>query len=145
MIRPGRRVKASPGKETRTKGIFSCPVESVREVGHRIFALRFYSPQLAQSTLPGQFVNMRVGPGYVPLLRRPFSVYHVESEFVDIIFNIVGRGTEILSTKKHGDVVDVLGPLGHAFVSDTGFDTALLVGGGLGVAPLPMITDSASR
>lgn len=127
-------------KVTSKRGIFFCPVETVRVVGDNIFVLRFRSPEIAHATLPGQFVNIRVVAGYLPLLRRPFSVYHTDGEFVEIIFNAVGRGTQILSRKKAGDTLDVMGPLGHPYGFDDGFITALLVAGGLGVAPLPMIT-----
>ncbi len=133
-------MRTNLGKASAKRGIFGCPVDTVCEVGHDIFVLRFLSPEIAHATLPGQFVNIRVAAGYVPLLRRPFSVYRTEGKSVEIIFNTVGRGTQILSRKKAGDRIDVMGPLGHPYGFDDGFKTALLVAGGLGVAPLPMIT-----
>lgn len=111
-------------------------------MGNNIFVLRFHSPQFADQILPGQFIHIKVSAGYVPLLRRPFSVYRVEEDFIEIIFNAVGRGTTILSKKKTGDYIDVLGPLGTSYGVYDEFNTALLVAGGLGVAPLPMITSS---
>jgi dihydroorotate dehydrogenase electron transfer subunit len=118
-----------------------CPVESVRSVGEGIFVLAFTSAPLGRSLRAGQFVNLKVEEGCSPLLRRPFSAYRVEGERIEIIFNVVGRGTDALRRKKHGDVVDVLGPLGKPFgTEDPGFDTGILIGGGLGVAPLPLLT-----
>jgi dihydroorotate dehydrogenase electron transfer subunit len=118
-----------------------CPVTSVRSPARGVFVLAFLSPSIASSLLPGQFLNFRVGEGNDPLLRRPFSAYRVEKNQVEIIFNVVGRGTSLLSALRPGDRIDVLGPLGVPFrFSGEDFDTGVLIGGGLGVAPLPLLT-----
>jgi dihydroorotate dehydrogenase electron transfer subunit len=122
-----------------------CPVISLREAGRNLFVLSFRHPEMASRVLPGQFVNIRVRDEVLPLLRRPFSVYRVEGEDIEVIFNIVGTGTRILSEKRPGSGVDVIGPLGSPYQIEGDYDTALLVGGGLGVAPLPMITRAAGK
>lgn len=121
-----------------------CPVTSLLNVGPNIFVLSFHSPEIASAVLPGQFVNVKTNDLFFPFLRRPFSVYNVNETNVEIIFNVVGAGTKILSEKRPGDLIDVLGPLGCAYRLEDKFDTALLVAGGLGVAPLPMLTSSLS-
>ncbi|HLX13393.1 MAG TPA: dihydroorotate dehydrogenase electron transfer subunit [Bacteroidota bacterium] len=98
------------------------------------------APEIARAVLPGQFINIRVHEFYQPLLRRPFSVYHVNGDRIEIIFNVVGMGTRVLMGRKHGDSLDIIGPLGCPFDTNGNFETAILVGGGLGVAPLPMLT-----
>ncbi len=119
----------------------SCPVERVREVGEGIFVLSFRSPEIAHSVEPGQFVNIKPDEATDPLLRRPFSVYRTEGDLVYIIFQVVGKGTSVLRHKQKGDPLDVLGPLGRSFrYNQTEFQTAIVIGGGLGVAPLPMLT-----
>ena len=119
--------------------IESSIVRFVRPAGDGIFIAGFDAPSIARSIQPAQFLNIRVTEGSEILLRRPFSVYHVEDDTVEIIFNVVGRGTATLSRKRPGDVLDVLGPLGHGFdVHGDDFESAILIGGGLGVAPLPM-------
>ena len=121
--------------------IEKCPVVGNRLVAPETFVLTFLSRHLAGTTLPGQFVNVRNWAGSDPLLRRPFSVYHVEGDEVSIVFNIVGRGTRLLSEAQVGDSIDVLGPLGTSFnLRPDGFKVAILVAGGLGVAPMPMLT-----
>ena len=90
-----------------------CAVLSTVSVAPRIFVLAFRSPLLASTSLPGQFVNILVADAAGPLLRRPFSVYRTEGERVEIIFSVVGPGTRILSLKRPGDEIDVLGPLGR--------------------------------
>jgi dihydroorotate dehydrogenase electron transfer subunit len=118
-----------------------CPVTGVRKAGDGMHVLAFTSRAIGTSIRPGQFLNIRVQEGIDPLLRRPFSAYRVAADAVEIIFNVVGRGTSALRDKRPGDVLDVLGPLGVPFGYDApGFETAVLIGGGLGVAPLPILT-----
>ena len=117
------------------------PVDTVKKIATDIFQLSFLSPSISRSALPGQFVNVRTENSTVPLLRRPFSIFSVEGEVVSIIFNIVGAGTTLLSQKKTGDTLDVLGPLGNGVFpfDDEQFDTAVFVAGGLGVAAFPFL------
>jgi dihydroorotate dehydrogenase electron transfer subunit len=116
-----------------------CPVQSVEQVARNIFVARFVSDPIARTVRPGQFINVRIGESNEPLLRRPFSVYRVERNEVEIIFDVVGKGTSALSRKQKGDRIDVLGPLGLPFsVERNDFDHGVLIGGGLGVAPLPL-------
>jgi len=119
---------------------FNAPVTDLTNVTDNIFVLTFRAAELASTCQPGQFINIKVNDLVYPLLRRPFSVYMTVRDEVKIIFNVVGEGTQILSTKNKGEFIDIVGPLGHPFTTDGDYDTALLVGGGLGVAPLPAIT-----
>jgi dihydroorotate dehydrogenase electron transfer subunit len=124
-----------------------CRVNAVEEVAEGVFVLTFVSRRIAETTLPGQFVNIKTtGDGFEPLLRRPFSVYHTDGEEVQIVFHVIGKGTAALRKKGAGDTIDVLGPLGVPFRLDgMAYDTAVLIGGGLGVAPLPMVTKALRR
>lgn len=94
------------------------------------------APDIAACCKPGQFVMIRTALGKDPLLRRPFSIHQADANGnLQIYFKVVGRGTKLLAQAKVGDELSVLGPLG------SGFDIrekapALIVGGGLGIAPL---------
>ncbi|MFH0974561.1 MAG: dihydroorotate dehydrogenase electron transfer subunit [Spirochaetota bacterium] len=83
---------------------------------------------------PGQFVNIKIGD-LEPLLRRPFSIYNQNSNTIEIIFRIVGKGTKLLKDIKAQSLLDVIGPLGHGF-SIAENKSVLLIGGGVGNAPL---------
>jgi len=122
--------------------IVEAPVVAVREATEGIFVLTFESPFLAASILPGQFVNVRVHSGWDPLLRRPFSVSRTAGNTLEILFGVVGRGTAILAGKRPGDVVNVLGPLGVPYTIEGNFSNAILIAGGLGVAPMPILTSA---
>ena len=118
-----------------------CRIREVTSVGPGIFVMCMHAPEIASRTKPGQFVNLKVHDLYLPLLRRPFSVYRVDGEYIEIIFNIVGESTKILSLKKKDDWIDIIGPLGHPYSFDDTLATVILVGGGLGVASLPLLTN----
>ena len=121
-------------------------VDSREEVAEGMHALRFVSEEIARKVKPGQFVNIRAADGIGgPLLRRPFSVSRVDGDNVELLFNVIGTGTRLLASKRAGDRLDVLGPLGTPYGFQDAFETALLVGGGLGVAPFPLLTEALVR
>ncbi len=99
-------------------------------------------PEIARIAQAGQFVTLRVSEGHQPLLRRPFSIHSVNNGKsrhnkgrIEILYKVVGRGTEILSEKKPGEYLDVLGPLGNGYsILDTRY--SILIGGGMGIAPM---------
>jgi dihydroorotate dehydrogenase electron transfer subunit len=123
-----------------------CPVKTVEQVAENVFVLTFMSDRIAQSASAGQFVNIKTDEGFEPLLRRPFSLYTTQGNLAQIIFNVIGKGTAVLRNKRVGEVIDVLGPLGVPFgLNSPSFDTAILVGGGMGVAPMPMATRDLVR
>jgi len=113
----------------------SCEVLAHVELGAGYSHLVLAAPQVAASAAPGQFVHLRVPGLEASALRRPFSIYNADDGKLEILYKAVGRGTKTLNAVKVGDRVSVLGPLGHGFPTKCN-GTALLVGGGFGVAPL---------
>jgi len=107
-----------------------------------IFEMAAHLPKIAGLAEPGQFVHVRTSPADAspldPLLRRPFSVYRADLEggVLSVLYDVVGRGTKMLSQRRPGETIDVLGPVGHGFSIPEGLKSALLVAGGMGVAPL---------
>jgi dihydroorotate dehydrogenase electron transfer subunit len=118
------------------------PITSIDRVGPDIYVMGIRSPDIARNASPGQFINVRVHDLCQPLLRRPFSIYRVLGDVLEIIFNCVGAGTAILSGKKTSELLDIIGPLGRSFDTSADFETALLIGGGMGVAPLPILSSA---
>lgn len=109
-----------------------------REIVPGYFELEFIAPEIARVALPGQFVHIRVTQSLDPLLRRPFGIYNVEKKIgsITVFYRVVGRGTKILSDVHTAEGLDVLGPLGRPFSFPEGMRRALVVGGGVGIAPL---------
>lgn len=89
--------------------------------------------------MPGQFAELRVDKTPTVMLRRPISIHYFNSETNEIAFlvQIVGDGTRWMASLKEGDKVNVLLPLGNGFtILDDADAKLLLVGGGVGCAPL---------
>lgn len=105
------------------------------EIGAGYRYLSFEAPEMAAETEPGQFVHVRVPGLESTALRRPFSVFDADDGIVTVLYKTVGRGTALLNGARPGDMLEVMGPLGHGFPAKCG-GVALLVGGGFGVAPL---------
>jgi len=101
-----------------------------------IWEMELIAPKIASDTLPGQFVHIRCNPGFKPLLRRPMSIGPVVKDKFSLIYAVHGEGTRLLTEKKTGDKIDLIGPLGNSFTKPDQDVTAIYVAGGIGVVPL---------
>ncbi|MGE8204147.1 dihydroorotate dehydrogenase electron transfer subunit [Heyndrickxia sp. NPDC080065] len=118
--------------------------EKMKVISHQLIAENIYELTLEGSLVnemnqPGQFVHLRVADAAEPLLRRPISIAEIDKENrqFTMIYRAEGKGTKLLSHKKQGETIDVLGPLGNGFpVERKKGEKAVLVGGGIGVPPL---------
>jgi dihydroorotate dehydrogenase electron transfer subunit len=86
--------------------------------------------------IPGQFFMLEA-PGR--LLPRPMSVCLAPEGELAFLIDVVGPGTHALASLEPGDPLPLLGPLGNGFRLDV--ERPLLVGGGIGIAPLPYLAD----
>jgi dihydroorotate dehydrogenase electron transfer subunit len=86
--------------------------------------------------VPGQFFMLEA-PGQ--LLPRPMSLCLAPTRELAFLVDAIGRGTRALCALATGDELHVLGPLGNGF--DLDVERPLLVGGGIGIAPLPYLSE----
>ena len=95
------------------------------------------------SASPGQFVMIRVNNSYDPFLRRPMSIYRIDKKkkIVEILYQVVGKGTNIMSELKKGDEIDVLGPLGRGFWIPEEIENVFIIAGGIGIAPMIALSE----
>jgi len=115
------------------------------EVAPEYFCMRIASSEIAARALPGQFVMLKTQTeSYDPLLRIPLAIHQIHSDGISVLYHVVGTGTKILSQKKVGDAIDVLGPLGNGF-KVTKHPEALLVAGGFGIAPLYALAEELHK
>ncbi|MGF6951192.1 dihydroorotate dehydrogenase electron transfer subunit [Neobacillus sp. B4I6] len=117
-----------------------CKISSQKEIAADIYELTVKGELVGQISAPGQFVHIRVSNGWDPLLRRPISIssFDKKQKSMTMIYRKEGRGTTMLAELGPGKQLDILGPLGNGFPVDevSRGETALLVGGGIGVPPL---------
>ena len=97
---------------------------------------------------PGQFFNIacRFAGSFDPLLRRPYSVYRLDRETSTLTFMVrpFGRGSTWLAERVPGESLDMLGPLGNWYGIPPRSQHLLMLAGGVGVAPLVMLSDDAA-
>ncbi|MBO5036011.1 MAG: dihydroorotate dehydrogenase electron transfer subunit [Clostridia bacterium] len=91
-------------------------------------------PDADKICAPGQFIHVLCGGQ--TFLRRPISICDVSKDTLRFIFEIRGEGTQVLSEKKVGDIVDMLAPLGHGFELTKDDENVIAIGGGIGCFPL---------
>lgn len=122
------------------------PIVEHQSVAPSYYRLRLKSKHIALAAQPGQFVHIlpRTGSVLDPLLRRAFSIFRIEKDTFEILYKAIGKGTRQMSSWQVGGSVDVIGPLGQPFKLENDSNstevTSLLVGGGVGVPPLAMLS-----
>lgn len=110
--------------------------------GARIMWLQ--APSLCRGTEPGQFVMVHCSfEGTDPMFARAFSYYRVAGDRFAILYSIVGRGTEWLANRKPGEMIRAYGPLGRGITLPDDPANLLLIGGGVGIAPMVDIAERA--
>ncbi len=114
-------------------------------VAQGVGLVTFDSPRIARDIQPGQFVHLRIAQGVDYLLRRPFSIYRAHAGRLEILYQVVGRGTRDLALATPGTEMDMVGPLGCGWRIADSTTHALLVSGGLGAAPLGMLAEELAE
>jgi dihydroorotate dehydrogenase electron transfer subunit len=108
--------------------------------GYRLLVMR--CPRIASEVGPGQFVHVLVPHLGERVLRRPFSVFRVESDGVSILYKDVGVGTRTLRYLRPGETLSLVGPLGRGFPAGSPDKFPVLVAGGYGMAALYLTAKS---
>ena len=99
----------------------------------RSVLMQLRADQTLPEIAPGQFVQVRVEGSPSTYLRRPISINDVE---ITLLIQLVGEGTRHLAAAKKDDIVNMVLPLGKGFSFPEIGERCLLVGGGIGIAPL---------
>jgi dihydroorotate dehydrogenase electron transfer subunit len=117
-----------------------------KKYGEKYHSLTIVAPEVGELARPGQFINIRLPEDSSHVLRRPFSVYRMHkrggwASTIEIVFDIRGAGTAHLSSLRSHSIVDLIGPAGRGFILPKRRAHCLLVGGGIGAAPLFFLAD----
>lgn len=121
------------------KYVLDLKVSSVEHINDRYVLLKLTHSEMLPEMLPGQFVEVRVDGSPTTFLRRPISINFVDyhaNEFW-LLVAAIGDGTRALARLQVGDTLNCVLPLGNSFTTPVDKTAkVLLVGGGVGVAPL---------
>ncbi len=112
-----------------------------RKVNGKYYKLTFRSKALSRAVQPGQFINVKVTPAGDPFLRRPFSYYRVSGNEIEVLYEVLGRGTALLAQKKKEETLQITGPHGLSFTQNIKKKKRILVAGGVGVPPLLFLAE----
>lgn len=112
-----------------------------------IYHFKVKADDIAKESKPGNFVEIRVTEQTEPFLRRPISIYNLDKEngVLEFIFQVKGKGTEILAKKEVGEDIDIMGPLGFGTFKLEGRKNIAILGGGIGIFPLYELAKEAKQ
>ena len=116
-----------------------------KRIAKGFYKMRLASAYLAKNSKPGQFVEIKCSEASTALLRRPLSVHRILNGGIEVLYEIVGKGTKSLSALEKGDSLDLIGPIGKGFESSGVKRPALLIAGGIGVAPLLSLAEKMAK
>lgn len=110
-----------------------------QEIANNIYEMILESKELAETSKAGQFLHLKLHD-QAKTLRRPISIASIDTRHhqIVILYRVVGHGTLEMSTYTPKDSINVMGPLGNGFDTETiqKDSRVLIIGGGIGVAPL---------
>ena len=123
------------------KYVLDLTVKSVERIHERYVLLKLTDKERLPEMMPGQFVEVRVDDSPSTFLRRPISINFVDYDLNELwlLVATIGNGTRRLAQLKAGEKLNCVLPLGNGFTlseKQSAGGTSLLVGGGVGVAPL---------
>ena len=126
-------------KQLRTQSL-KIEIATVQEnklIASNIWEMKMTAPGIAEQYKgAGQFIQILVQSSWDSPLRRPMSIAAVDGDQIAIIYKVFGGMTRILTELKPGSSLDILGPLGNTFTWGNDEFTSVLVGGGVGLAPI---------
>lgn len=115
----------------------NCKLIKKEELVSGIYKYSVEAPEIAKLAKPGQFLEIKVTKeGVEPFLRRPISIFNLDGDVVEFIFQVKGRGTELLAKRKVGEEIDIMGPLGFGTFKIEDYKNVSIIGGGIGIYPL---------
>ena len=109
------------------------------------YIMRLVSPKCAAHARPGSFAHVGCAPS-LPM-RRPLSLMRADpgSGVIEFLFKIVGEGLQLLSQRRPGDKVSVMGPIGRPFAPSPAHPRPLLIGGGVGIPPMVFLAEALAN
>ena len=132
-----------------TKDIYIGEISRNEEIQEDCFLMKMKVAPSFENPLPGQFVMIRIAGLNDPFLSRPISIYSFSRGknycSIELLYRVVGKGTQILAGLIEGSQVEIHGPLGNGFEFQTVKKNIVFIAGGIGIAPLSLLIESLCR
>jgi dihydroorotate dehydrogenase electron transfer subunit len=121
-------------------------IENIK-LNYNNFLINLQPNTIIEKIQPGQFVNILIQNSTSTFLRRPFSIFDVnyDENTLSLLVKIAGPGTKKLVDVKIGDSLNLIFPLGTGFSQPKQNEKILIVGGGVGIAPLMFLSRVAKE
>ncbi|MCH8335520.1 MAG: dihydroorotate dehydrogenase electron transfer subunit [Proteobacteria bacterium] len=106
------------------------------------FITRLTAPKCAEHAAAGSFVHIQCDES-MPM-RRPLSIMRTDADegWIEVLYKVVGEGLRALASKKTGDMLSVIGPIGYGFTPSPERPKSLLIGGGVGIPPMVFLAEA---
>jgi dihydroorotate dehydrogenase electron transfer subunit len=121
-------------------------VENAEILSHQSYAagqfiMRVHAPECATHAQPGSFAHIQCDSRLA--MRRPISIMRVSKNagWVDFLYKTEGQGTQLLATRKVGEKINILAPIGKPFRLPVERTRPLLIGGGVGIPPMIFLAE----
>lgn len=123
-----------------------CIVESNIKVSEKYYLMRVKSEKMIEKTKPGQFFMLKL-KNEIRILKRPISIHYVDKEnkILEFYYEIKGEGTKEFSRLRENEVINIQGPLGNGFNTDIKNKKCVVIGGGMGIAPIKFLAKKLSE
>jgi dihydroorotate dehydrogenase electron transfer subunit len=126
--------------------------ENSELLGKRLLASDLYhfsvqSNNICDNAKPGQFLQIQVDGGLGAFLRRPISIFNIgkSNGIVEFIFQAKGPGTKLLSKKRVGEQINIIGPIGDGVFAWNDCNNVMIIGGGIGIFPLYLLAKQLTK
>ncbi len=106
------------------------------------FITRLAAPKCAEHAVAGSFIQIQCDES-IPM-RRPLSIMRTDANagWIEVLYKVVGEGLRVLASKKAGEVLSIIGPIGHGFTPSPERPKSLLIGGGVGIPPIVFLAET---
>lgn len=120
----------------------NCEVTANIHIAGNMFLMKLKGDKSISKTKPGQFFMIQPKNGGF-FLRRPISIHYVDEKKneLEFYYEVKGKGTKDLSSVKEKDIINIQGPLGNGFNTDIHGKNLMVIGGGMGIAPMKYLIE----
>jgi dihydroorotate dehydrogenase electron transfer subunit len=122
---------------------FTTKILENRQISPDFYLLAFEWDRSWGEPLGGNFLELKVNSSSAPLLRRPFAFSGYSDNRAEMIYQIRGESTKLLSNKQVGDTIDLIAPLGNSFTVTDGCKSIIAIAGGVGLGPILFAANEA--